>query len=138
MLKQPPFSSTLPSACIVFAGAMCSCAALCEMSPSRPPMDSIIFSTRMARSSPDFPQARFPGVVLHGILITKQLHLGTLPSWWEQNCSFSGVAHSLCTAPCDLHSREELLRKGTQVHRVASYDDFISVCLCLCPLHHGG
>lgn len=68
---------------------MCSCASLCEMSLSRPPMDSIIFSTRTARSSPDFPQARFPGAVLHGILITKQLHLGSLPSWWEQNCSFS-------------------------------------------------
>lgn len=110
---------------------MCSSAALCEMSPSRPPMDSIIFSTRMARSSPDFPQARFPGVVLHGIHSDYKTAPFGRPAVVVVVVVFVVVvetvllfifcvALSLCTVPCDLHSTKELLRKGTQVFTVAS------------------
>lgn len=71
MAKRTPLSGSLFKACIVFERAMRCCAVLCEMSPSRPPMDSIIFSTRMARSSPCLPQARSPSVVLRGVLTVK-------------------------------------------------------------------
>lgn len=88
-IETSPFEQRSPKA-VLPSPKPCALVRLSEMSPSRPPTDSIIFSTLMASSSPDFPQACFPGVVLH-ILIIKQLHLDALPSWWKQYyCSFSG------------------------------------------------
>lgn len=69
--KRTPLSGSLSRPVLSLSEPCAVVWVLCEMSPSRPPMDSIIFSTRMARSSPCLPQARSPSVALRGILTMK-------------------------------------------------------------------